>query len=111
MPRCKLPDCPVAVDGRCLEGRGETCPNLIPDEPDRIPEEEAQRKSRKAKTQHASSVERLYSGLPLEVSDAREHSYGSRSIVVALVGLRDSGKTSLLARLHQLFQLGNIGDF
>ena len=32
MPRCKLPNCPVAKDGRCLEGNKDgNCPNLIQD--------------------------------------------------------------------------------
>ncbi|WP_395751679.1 TRAFAC clade GTPase domain-containing protein [Prosthecobacter sp.] len=49
--------------------------------------------------------------MPLEVNEARQFTRRGRSIVVTLVGMRECGKTSLLARLHQLFQSGPIEEF
>jgi hypothetical protein len=108
MPRCKLPECPFSQDGRCLEGRGESCPNLIPDEAVETDDKKtlAESATPEERTPPFSPIEKLYSGLPLELSDAQEFTRGSRAIIVALAGNRDSGKTSLLARLHQLFQEG-----
>lgn len=105
MPHCKLPDCPFSKTGRCLEGRGTDCPNLLPGdtpagatiEPEPAPV--------------ASSTVRLYSGNPLALKEAREFSGRGRATVVALVGLSECGKTSLLARLHQLFQEGPVGGY
>jgi hypothetical protein len=55
--------------------------------------------------------ESLYSGLPLEIAEAREFSGRSRAIVVALAGMKESGKTSLIARVHQQFQAGPVAGY
>jgi len=56
-------------------------------------------------------TEKLYSGLPLEITEAREFTRKARAVVVALAGMKESGKTSLLARLHQQFQAGPVGGY
>ena len=108
MPRCKLENCPVARDGRCLEGRGSDCPNLVPDDRG---EPNAENLSDDMPPSLDVAYEPLRSGLTLEVQDAREITRRGRAIVVTLVGLKDSGKTCLIARLHQLFQHGPMGEF
>jgi hypothetical protein len=55
--------------------------------------------------------ESLYSGLPLEIADAREFTRRSRAIVIALAGMKESGKTSLIARIHQQFQAGPVAGY
>jgi hypothetical protein len=37
---CKLPGCPYVRDGRCLEGRGADCPNLIDEAAQTVSEKE-----------------------------------------------------------------------
>lgn len=110
MPSCKLNNCPVATGGRCIEALGPDCPNLIPDSSSSLPHGEI---SYAPKASHP--LEPTYESLPgiapLEVSEARHFSRRGRSIVVALTGMPDCGKTSLLARLHQLFQAGPLAGF
>jgi hypothetical protein len=110
MPTCKLPNCPVAKDGRCLEGRGATCPNLIPD-----PLSPTQPAHPGATTPARNVPEKTFHPLPgvtpLEIAQARYFSGRSRAIVVALVGMKECGKTTLLARLHQLFLSRPLAGF
>jgi hypothetical protein len=112
MVRCKLTNCTIAEDSRCLEGRGVGCPNLLTDDSitaagTPVPEVDGSDRS----AFQYPPTELLYSGLPLEIAEAREFSLRARAIVVALAGMRESGKTSLLARLHQLFQAGPVGGY
>jgi hypothetical protein len=109
MPNCKLPECPIATGGRCLEGRAEDCPNLIT-EPVVSTDATVNDDIKNVPIPNPEMIP-LYSGLPLEIGEAREISSRGRAVVVSLAGMIDSGKTSLLARLHQLFQAGPIGDY
>jgi len=110
MLRCKLDNCPVSKDGRCLEGReASSCPNLIV-EAETSPAEPLLPSVPAAKG--AQPVfDSLPKVLPLEISEARIFARRGRAIVVALAGMPDCGKTSLLARLHQLFQAGPLSGF
>ena len=109
MPRCKLQGCPVAIDGRCLENLGGECPNLLSDDgvavdlPPSVDSEEVRIPT--------SAFEPLSPAVPLEVAQARRYSQRGLARVISFVGMRECGKTSLLARIHQLFQSGPIGDF
>jgi hypothetical protein len=96
-----------------LEGRNNDCPNLLPDEPPGSPGAPTSELQPAAEPSIAPypATETLYSGLPLEIDEAREFTGGARAIVVALVGMIESGKTSLLARLHQQFQNGPVGGY
>jgi len=107
MPRCKVDNCPVATDGRCLEGRGTECPNLILDT---VAAEAAAESSQitQAKESVTSEIGSLPTGLPLEVAEARQVAQRGPCSVVVLAGMPECGKTSLLARLHQLFQAGSV---
>jgi Double-GTPase 2 len=110
MPNCKLTNCPVAKDGRCLEGRGETCPNLIPAtasaEMPRVVED-----APIIKTADPANFENLPRAAPLEINEARFYSRRGGAKVIAFAGMPDCGKTSLLARLLQLFQGGPVAGF
>ena len=109
MTRCKLANCTVAEDSRCLEGRGPDCPNLLTDDGVGIPLEAAKETSESIAY---PATEYLYSGRPLEIAEAQEISRRGRAIVIALAGMKkSSGKTSLIARLHQQFQGGPIAGY
>ena len=116
MVTCKLANCTFPTDGRCLEGRGNACPNLVTD-PAGTPETQEKTLTLEVSEDSQSSAppytatESLYSGLPLEIGDAREFSARSRAIVVALAGMKESGKTSLIVRLHQQFQSGPVAGY
>jgi len=114
MPSCKLPNCTIAKDGRCLEGRGAECPNLIRENASELPESAVPTEGSNFSVpnlQTYPATEALYSGLPLEIAEAQELSRRGRAIVVVLAGMTESGKTSLLARLHQQFQGGPVGGY
>jgi len=112
MPTCKLNNCPFGKDGRCLEGRGPTCPNIIPDVP---PDEPKPEKVEIPPSERLPEKQRLLDALPLgsplEVSETIAFSRRGRAIVIALAGMPECGKTSLLARLHQLFQAGPVAGY
>lgn len=101
---CANPDCRVAETGRCVEGFPlDACPYYGRDpEPstgsaDKQIEspDEAHVRLRPAETLTADGASRI-----LRMGGAR---------VVAIVGPSDSGKTSLIASLYDLFQLGGTG--
>jgi Double-GTPase 2 len=110
MPRCKLDDCPVAKDGRCLEGRGTACPNLILD-PDASQSTAEPPKTVEASEPIPTTFESLPGRAPLDTSEARTFAQRGTCMVVALAGMPECGKTSLLARLHQMFQAGSVAEF
>ena len=110
MSRCKLTDCPVSKNGRCLEDRGAECPNLLPDDSKYLAVEEEIGIS-KASIFRDESFSALPSGGSLEMNDARFFTRGGPTQVISFVGGRECGKTSLLARIHQMFQAGPIDKF
>jgi len=110
MLRCKLDNCPVAKDGRCLEGRGADCPNLLPEADVSATVAEAP-KSAEVRNSLPTVLEPLPGRAPLDVAEARMFTQRGPSIVVALAGMPECGKTSLLARLHQMFQAGSVAGF
>ena len=107
MPRCALKDCQVEKDGRCLEGRGDACPHLLPDSPEPQPIVEPSL-VKPATESVPRAFEPLSKRIPLELAEARSFAQRGPCNVVALVGLPECGKTSLLARIHQLFQAGPV---
>jgi hypothetical protein len=112
MARCNIQECPIARNGRCLEGRADDCPNLLPDTPSDTssPVSDATA-AMPPQNDAAKEFESLHAGIPLNVIEARRFASRGRAVVVGLVGMLDCGKTSLIARFHQLFQAGPIGVF
>lgn len=110
MPTCKLDNCPIAKGGRCLEGLGASCPNLIPDSGGPTSTVAAS-KAVETNAPTQTAFEPLPGIAPLEIAEARNFSRRGPCIVVALIGPSECGKTSLLARLHQLFQAGAVLEF
>jgi hypothetical protein len=112
MVACRLPNCTFTKDGVCLEGHKADCPNLVPADSSLSPSSDdgVLGPAVPSNPPYALS-EALYSGLPLEIPEAREFTGKSRAIAVSLAGMSESGKTSLLARLHQQFQSGPVGGY
>ena len=107
MPHCKLTECPIAKTGRCLENRGEECPNLLKDGEAAPPDAS----SGVAPSPRRAIQEPLNAGLALDLSEARRFSRRGQAVVVAVTGLAECGKTSLIARLHQMFLSGPIAGY
>lgn len=104
-PRCANPDCQVAVDGRCIEGFPGTaeCPQYgrtpimaVAAAPDTYPAR------RNGVTIQASTT--------LSVDEADFIVKERPSRVIAITGPQSAGKTSLIAGLYDLFQLGQVGN-
>jgi hypothetical protein len=105
MPSCSLPECPFTKDGRCLEGKGDACPNLI------VASDEAQSTDDQKEVSTLTAGVSLHSGGILSIDEAREVSCARRAKIVAILGMKDSGKTSLIARIHRMFLEGSMPCF
>lgn len=101
--QCANPDCRVAETGKCVEGLEVTaCPNYG-----------RKRADSAASTDAISSSTggiRLRSAEQLDLEGASAVLRASTSRMIAIVGPLEAGKTSLLASLYDLFQVGHVGD-
>lgn len=98
---CKNADCNFASDGKCVEGyEVEECPHAGVLSIDDIPEAD----DTEVPSEPSESTVALASGETLRREDASnlQRRYISRS--VGLIGPADSGKTSLIAGVFDLFQ-------
>jgi len=111
MIQCSLTECEISAGGRCLEGHARDCPHLIGISSSALDSVSLSNGDGNEADPPADTFEPLYSGLPLEIDDAREITGRRRAIVVVLTGMKESGKTSLIARVHQLFLSGPVGGF
>lgn len=102
--RCANPDCRVAEGGRCIEGFGivSDCPQYG--------------RAQVISTQTTANTEPeplltvampLSETLSVDVADKALKSKESR--VIAIAGPQSAGKTSLIAGLYDMFQLGRVG--
>lgn len=102
---CANADCKVSETGRCIEGLSlDSCPHYG---------RELDVISEGAGPEIGVDVSpgvRLRGADTLTVSEASRVVRRGVSRIVAIVGPTDSGKTSLIASLYDLFQVGPIGD-
>jgi hypothetical protein len=103
--RCANPDCRVREDGRCIEGFGNKteCPHfgrfqIVPAQAAAKPEPEP-----------TPSVTMSLS-TTMSVGEADVALKSKECRVIAIAGPQDAGKTSLIAGLYDLFQLGQVGS-
>ena len=103
--RCANPDCRVAEDGRCMEGFGNKaeCPQF-----GKIKIVPAQVTSNSDPEPVNVVAMPLSTTMPVEEADDVLKSKECR--VVAIAGPHAAGKTSLIAGLYDLFQLGRVGS-
>lgn len=102
--QCDNPECRVSETGRCVEGLElSDCPHLgrmspgVAEQPEVVePEEEAE------ESLTLPTADRL------TVSAAASVLRAGESRVIAVLGPTDSGKTSLIASLYDLFQQGPV---
>src|ERR1017187_6578902 len=105
MPRCSQPNCRIAETGMCLEGHKKGCPNLLPDEAVPL-----------APSGEAASVpsgavpepRRFHTGEKLTVREASRLLNERPARVVLCAGSRESGKTTFLARIGEMFRDGSF---
>lgn len=104
--RCGNPECRVAIDSKCMEGFADppSCPHygkalVVVEASDG---EVFKAVSPGVRLPHADTLSATEAELVLRAKDSN---------VVALVGPHDAGKTSLIAAIYELFQLGPIGEY
>ena len=110
MPRCKLKNCPYGSNGRCVENQLPNCPNLLPDiQPgSELIEETASQAPQTAPP--PPTHETLYSGNKLTADEAAPILQSNPQVVI-LGGMVESGKTTLLARIFEMFQCGAVTGY
>ena len=104
---CANPDCRVAQDGKCVEGHAlEQCSFFGKTEIVSLHVVGRDEEQPEAGEQWIE----LHPGLslPTELASGVLGGYASR--VVGVIGPHESGKTSLIAGLYELFQMGPISD-
>ena len=103
---CAEPDCDVAKTGRCVDGLGlQACPHYGCE-----PEEPSVADHRDEKNFTKSSNIVLPSADSLDLAGASSILRRGDARVIAVIGPRDAGKTSLIASLYDLFQEGPVLD-
>lgn len=101
---CSNPDCRVAETGRCIEGLElDTCPHF-----GREVEDDDQTEPLVRETGVGGVP--LPSAAALTIVEAAEVLRQESSRVIAILGPRDSGKSSLIAGLYDCFQEGAVGE-
>lgn len=107
-PACSNAECRVATDGKCVEGYSlQECPHVGKMSVEDIDEVEAPTVPVAERPQLIA----LYTG---EALDRRKTSTLQRRRIsrsVAVIGPHDSGKTSLIASVFDLFQEGTVGNY
>lgn len=104
--RCGNPECKVAIDSKCMEGIADpsNCPHygkalIVVEASDG---EAMMAVAPGVRLPHADALSATEAELVLRTKDSN---------LVALVGPHDAGKTSLIAAVYELFQLGPIGQY
>jgi Double-GTPase 2 len=100
---CTLPDCPVAVTGKCLKSHSpvESCPHLAPDQPVGNPVTPAEQP-----TTNATRI--VYPGNELGLDQAAEIMSARYTHLIGLLGESDTGKTCMLCSLYLLASCGQL---
>jgi hypothetical protein len=103
---CKQSDCEIRNDGKCLEGLDiADCPHFywteIEDEDDADPSEPSV-------VTPSTNKKRLFPGTELSLKDLSLITHRYACDLVIILGDLDSGKTTLLATIFDLFQIGQL---
>lgn len=103
--RCANPDCRVAQDGRCVEGFANKtdCPQF--GKIQIVPAQDAANSAPAPRPGVAMPV-----STTLTVEEADDVVKARETRVIAITGPFDAGKTSLIAGLYDLFNLGQVGS-
>lgn len=107
---CEQPDCPVAKDGKCLEGLDlEKCTHFYwADQPEEPVDPTA---AAKPESVVPDNSEQLYFGEELTTEQLKTITYQYDFNLVMIVGESESGKTTILGSIFDLFQMGLVKKF
>lgn len=103
--KCGNPECRVSENGRCVEGfELDDCLQYGREPEEHTEEEEIE------EVETSAPFVQLRGAQTLSLEEASKLLRAAPTRVIAIVGPSDSGKTSLIAGLYELFQDGPIGD-
>jgi hypothetical protein len=105
---CRNPDCRVSETGKCIEGfTTDDCPEIARDAQgsESLPVEASSSGSEKPEDLVLPKSERL------SIEEASAILRSGPAVVVTIVGPTDSGKTSLIASLCELYQIAVVGSW
>jgi len=104
---CKQSECPLKESGLCLEGLSvEECPHAFFE----IDYEEDENINSEPSAE-AENITTLFSSEEMLINEISTITYESQTRLIILIGEPDSGKTTLLASIHDGFQKGPIGEY
>jgi hypothetical protein len=109
MATCSQPNCPIATTGVCLEGHTQGCPYLFVDNAG--PSEKVIETTFEQIEPYPSEMYHFHSGEKLTCSEASRMLNALPARVVLCAGAQSAGKTTLLARIGELFRAGSFKGF
>lgn len=106
MPLCSQAQCKIAETGVCLEGHKQGCPHLQPDQ-------EAASAALTAPPSVTASPEpkRFHTGEKFAVGETSRVMNAWPTKVILCAGSQESGKTTFLARIGEMFRAGQFEQF
>lgn len=108
--KCNQPSCTYNTDGKCLEGLGVDCSHLLLEELTPLIEAKTE-EEKETPTVVANNNIKLYTGEELLLKDITLFSHKFPYRLITILGDFDCGKTTLLATLFDLFQMGSFHEF
>lgn len=107
---CSQPDCAIRKDGKCLEGlEHEECPHFYWD--DSNEDEEYIENETPSILNKASNKIDVFSGSELRLTEITSITKRYACDLVVILGDLDCGKTTLLATIFDLFQIGQFKKY
>ncbi len=113
---CKLPECGVATTGKCIEGLElSVCPNYVGETADSAEMEIVQESIQEIAEPTGSPVEMgmvdLPDGLDFDLVTGSQITRARLTRVIVIAGDKDSGKTTLVTSIFDLFQTGPFAGY
>lgn len=108
MRHCKLTGCPYDTSGKCLENQLPNCPNLTQDEAEDV--QSAAPPVETERTGVKPNFISVYSGRKLTTTEAAVV-FQLNPFVIVLGGMVESGKTTLIARIFEMFQQNQVDEY
>jgi len=105
--KCNQPNCKFNEDGKCLEGLGEACTHQFDEESNPIEDNTIEEVPQKS---HTYAI-KLFSGDYLALDEIKIITHKFSYKLITILGNPNCGKTTLLATLYDLFQVGPFYEF
>ena len=105
--KCNQPNCKFNEDGKCLEGLGDACTHQFEEENNSTENNTTEKTPEK---NHTNGI-KLFSGEYLSLDEITMISHKFSYKLITILGNPNCGKTTFLATLYDLFQVGPFHEF